>query len=117
MKLEVFPLYKGLHRKDIMNATLPGLAKHRKVVIATDFAESTVSIDGIAYVIDCGLIKLNFFSPAIGGNVFKTLPTTEISAIQRKSRAGRTKPGKCFRLYTAQDKMSSAKDTLSEITR
>ena len=73
----------------------------RKVVLATNIAETSITIDGIVYVIDPGFIKQKNYNPATGMESLIIVPASRASANQRKGRAGRVGPGKCFRLYTA----------------
>jgi pre-mRNA-splicing factor ATP-dependent RNA helicase DHX16 len=73
----------------------------RKVILATNIAETSLTIDGIMYVIDCGFCKQNSFNPRTGMESLIVTPVSKASANQRAGRAGRVGPGKCFRLYTA----------------
>ncbi|KAH9248171.1 hypothetical protein BASA81_014202 [Batrachochytrium salamandrivorans] len=73
----------------------------RKVVLATNIAETSITIDGIVYVIDPGFCKQKSFNPQTGMESLVVVPASRASANQRKGRAGRVGPGKCFRLYTA----------------
>lgn len=72
----------------------------RKVVVSTNIAETSLTIDGIVYVIDCGFSKQKVFNPIVRVESLLVSPISKASAQQRAGRAGRTKPGKCFRLYT-----------------
>lgn len=72
----------------------------RKVVIATNIAETSVTIDGIYYVIDPGFVKQSAYDPKLGMDRLQVTPISQANAKQRSGRAGRTGPGKCFRLYT-----------------
>lgn len=72
----------------------------RKVVLATNIAETSITIDGIKYVIDPGYVKQNVFNPVTGMESLVVVPCSRASANQRAGRAGRVGPGKCFRLYT-----------------
>jgi len=72
----------------------------RKVVIATNIAEASITIDGIYYVIDPGFAKIKLFNPKLGMDSLVVAPISKSSARQRAGRAGRTGPGKCYRLYT-----------------
>lgn len=74
----------------------------RKVVLATNIAETSLTIDGIVYVIDPGFVKENVFNPRTGMESLVVTPCSRASAGQRAGRAGRVGPGKCFRLYTKQ---------------
>jgi len=72
----------------------------RKVVIATNIAETSITIDGIYYVVDPGFVKQNTYDPKLGMDSLIVVPISQAQANQRAGRAGRTGPGKCFRLYT-----------------
>jgi len=70
-------------------------------VIATNIAETSLTIDGICYVIDSGFVKQKSFNARSGMESLLVTPISQAAAQQRSGRAGRTQPGKCFRLYTA----------------
>ncbi|KAG9316237.1 P-loop containing nucleoside triphosphate hydrolase protein [Chiua virens] len=90
----------------------------RKVVIATNIAETSLTIDGIVYVVDPGFSKQNVYNPRIRVESLLVSPISKASAQQRAGRAGRTRPGKCFRLYTEKDFMSELEEqTHPEILR
>lgn len=78
---------------------LPG----RKVVVSTNIAETSLTIDGIVYVVDPGFCKQKVYNPRIRVESLLVTPISKASAMQRAGRAGRTRPGKCFRLYTEKD--------------
>jgi pre-mRNA-splicing factor ATP-dependent RNA helicase DHX16 len=73
----------------------------RKVILATNIAETSLTIDGIVYVIDCGFCKQTSFNPKTGMESLVVTPISKASSNQRAGRGGRVGPGKCFRLYTA----------------
>jgi ATP-dependent RNA helicase DHX8/PRP22 len=81
----------------IFEPTPPG---KRKVVVATNIAEASITIDGIYYVVDPGFAKVNVYNPKRGLDSLVITPISQASAKQRAGRAGRTGPGKCYRLYT-----------------
>lgn len=72
----------------------------RKCVVATNIAETSLTVDGIMYVIDPGFCKMKVFNPRIGMDALQIYPISQANANQRSGRAGRTGPGQCFRLYT-----------------
>lgn len=74
----------------------------RKCVVSTNVAETSLTIHGVRYVIDCGFMKANVFRPRVGMNTLRRYPTSQAQANQRKGRAGRTAEGICFRLYTKE---------------
>lgn len=98
--LIVAPIYANLPpnlQKKIFEPTPPN---SRKVVLATNIAETSITINGISYVIDPGYVKENVFNPVTGMESLVVVPCSRASADQRAGRAGRVGPGKCFRLYT-----------------
>ena len=72
----------------------------RKVVIATNIAETSLTIDGIFYVVDPGFVKQKVYNSKAGIDALVVVPISQAQAKQRQGRAGRTGPGKCYRLYT-----------------
>lgn len=78
----------------------PGGPPGRKLVISTNIAETSLTIDGIVYVVDPGFSKQKVYNPRIRVESLLVAPISKASAQQRAGRAGRTRPGKCFRLYT-----------------
>lgn len=99
-KLDVCALYSALPSKMQLKAFEHQTENLRKVVLATNIAETSITIDGIKYVIDSGLVKIRNYNP---NKDMESLIVTEISkssGMQRAGRAGRQSKGKCFRLYT-----------------
>jgi len=80
----------------------PGGPPGRKIVVSTNIAETSLTIDGIVYVVDPGFCKQKLFNPRTRVESLLVTPISRASAEQRAGRAGRTRPGKCFRLYTAK---------------
>ena len=101
-KLLVCPIYAALPSSIQLKVFEPTPPKHRKVVLATNIAETSLTIDGIKYVIDCGLVKIRSYNPNKGLESLFVNAVSKSSAIQRAGRAGRQSKGKCFRLYTKQ---------------
>ncbi|KAB1210189.1 hypothetical protein CJ030_MR6G024593 [Morella rubra] len=89
----------------------------RKVIFATNVAETSLTIPGVKYVIDPGMVKESKFEPGSGMNVLKVCRISQSSANQRAGRAGRTEPGKCFRLYSGSDYESMPPNQEPEIRR
>ncbi|KAF5187690.1 Atp-dependent rna helicase deah11 protein [Thalictrum thalictroides] len=77
--------------------------KERKIIFATNLAETSLTIPGVKYVVDCGLVKDSRFEPSTGMNVLRVCRISQSSAEQRAGRAGRTEPGKCYRLYSEEE--------------
>ena len=99
-KLLALTMYAGLSMEDQLAVFEPAPEDERKVIVATNIAEASVTIEGVVYVIDTGFVKLRAFDPTTGIDSLVVSPISQASATQRAGRAGRTKPGKCFRLYT-----------------
>ncbi|KAH9059632.1 P-loop containing nucleoside triphosphate hydrolase protein [Lactarius vividus] len=90
----------------------------RKVIVSTNIAETSLTIDGIVYVVDPGFSKQKIYNPRIRVESLLVSPISKASAQQRAGRAGRTRPGKCFRLYTEKDFMKEFEEqTHPEILR
>lgn len=94
------PLYAGLTTEQQMYVFEEAPQNMRKVIFSTNIAEASVTIDGIVYVVDCGFVKLRAYNPKTGIETLTATSVSKASAAQRAGRAGRTRPGKCFRLYT-----------------
>jgi ATP-dependent RNA helicase DDX35 len=116
-RLLALPLYAGLPTDQQMYVFEPAPENTRKVICATNIAEASVTISGIVYVIDCGFVKLRAYNPVTGIETLTATPVSKASATQRAGRAGRTKDGKCYRLYTEPAYESLAKATVPEIQR
>lgn len=89
----------------------------RKVVIATNIAEASVTIEGIRYVIDSGFVNLNYFDVRTGLEALVTVPVSQAAATQRAGRAGRTQPGKCYRLFCEDALQSLPEHSKAEMQR
>jgi len=124
-ELVVYPLYSSLPpraQKRIFDAAPPpkfaGAMPGRKVVVSTNIAETSLTIDGIVYVVDPGFSKQKVYNPRIRVESLLVSPISRASAKQRAGRAGRTRPGKCFRLYTEVSfKTELQEQTYPEILR
>jgi HrpA-like RNA helicase len=114
--LALLPLYARLSHEDqgrVFNE-YPG---KRKVIVSTNIAETSVTIDGVVHVIDSGLGKINFYSPKTFTESLIEVPVSKASCNQRRGRAGRTAPGVCHRLYSRKDYEARPMYTLEEIMR
>jgi ATP-dependent RNA helicase DDX35 len=111
------PLYAGLPTEQQLFVFDPAPANTRKVILATNIAEASITIDGIIYVIDTGYVKLRAYNPLTGISTLTRVPVSQASATQRAGRAGRTKPGKCYRLYSSTVYASLPIATPPEIQR
>ncbi|TFK19618.1 pre-mRNA-splicing factor ATP-dependent RNA helicase PRP43 [Coprinopsis marcescibilis] len=122
--ISCIPLYSSLppaQQQRIFDAppqSKIGSAPGRKVVVSTNIAETSLTIDGIVYVVDPGFSKQKVYNPRIRVESLLVSPISKASAQQRAGRAGRTRPGKCFRLYTEKDFMKELEEqTYPEILR
>lgn len=99
-ELIILPVYSALPSEMQSKIFEPAPPGSRKVVIATNIAETSITIDGIYYVVDPGFVKQKAFNPKLGMDSLIVMPISQAQARQRAGRAGRTGPGKCYRLYT-----------------
>jgi ATP-dependent helicase HrpB len=97
--VDVAPLYGALDPRDQDRAIEPAPAARRKVVLATSIAETSLTIQGVRVVIDCGLARVPRYDPASGLTRLATVRVSRAAADQRRGRAGRTEPGVCYRLW------------------
>lgn len=100
-ELIICPCYSALPADFQAKIFEPTPSNARKVVLATNVAETSITIDGIAFVIDPGFVKQTFYDARTNMESLQVVPCSKASANQRAGRAGRVGPGKCFRLYTA----------------
>ncbi|GMH39385.1 hypothetical protein BSKO_07283 [Bryopsis sp. KO-2023] len=98
--LIILPVYSALPSEMQSRIFEPSPPGTRKCVVATNIAEASLTIDGIYYVVDPGFAKQKVYNPKNGMDSLVVAPISQASSMQRAGRAGRTGPGKCFRLYT-----------------
>ena len=115
--LHIVPLYGRLGKEEQDRVFPPPPAGKRKVVVATNIAETSITIDGITVVMDSGLAKMNFYNARTFTAALEEGPISKASANQRRGRAGRTRPGICYRLYPRDDFERRPLFTLEEIYR
>jgi ATP-dependent RNA helicase DDX35 len=115
--IQAIPLYAGLSTEQQMYVFEPAEENMRKVIVSTNIAEASVTIDGVNFVVDCGFVKLRAYDPSTGIETLTTTSTSKASANQRAGRAGRTKAGKCYRLYLESGYRKLAASTPPEIQR
>ncbi|KAI4594588.1 DEAH-box RNA helicase prp16 [Pestalotiopsis sp. 9143b] len=117
-KLSILPIYSQMPadlQAKIFDRAAPGV---RKCIVATNIAETSLTVDGIMYVVDAGYSKLKVYNPRMGMDTLQITPISQANAGQRAGRAGRTGPGKAFRLFTEKafkDELYTA--TIPEIQR
>lgn len=97
--VDIVQLFGALDRTDQDRAIEPAPAGRRKVVLATSIAETSLTIEGVRIVVDCGLARVPRFEPDLGLTRLETVRVSRAAADQRRGRAGRTEPGVCYRLW------------------
>ena len=116
--LMVLPLYAALPpemQSRVFSRAPPGI---RRCVVATNIAETSVTVDGVVYVIDPGVVKQKDYNPRTGMESLGVVSISRVQATQRAGRAGRTQPGRCYRLYTKKRyEMDMPSTTAPEIQR
>ncbi|MFA6561358.1 MAG: ATP-dependent helicase HrpB [Verrucomicrobiia bacterium] len=113
--LTLLPLYGELPPED--QDRVFQLSSHRKIIVATNVAETSVTIDGVLFVVDSGLARINRYDATLGISALRIEPISHASADQRAGRAGRTAPGECRRLWTAVNHKDRPKVNTPEIHR
>lgn len=113
--LRIVRLHGSLSKEEQQRAVQP--APQRKVILSTNVAETSVTIDGVVAVIDSGLARVPHHNAWSGLASLRTRPISKASAIQRAGRAGRTQPGVCMRLYTQHDMNTRPAHDIPEIQR
>ncbi|KAL9420589.1 hypothetical protein AB3S75_038205 [Citrus x aurantiifolia] len=116
-KLVTVPIFSSLPSEQQMKVFAPAAAGFRKVILATNIAETSVTIPGIKYVIDPGFVKARSYDPVKGMESLIVVPISKAQALQRSGRAGREGPGKCFRLYPENEFDKLEDSTKPEIKR
>jgi len=116
-RLKLLPLHAGLSTDEQLQVFQPAGTGTRKVIISTNIAEASVTVDGVKFVVDCGFVKIRVYNPSTALASLATVPTSAASATQRAGRAGRTSAGVCHRLYTSSTFNILPLTTSPEITR
>uniref|UniRef100_I3LZL6 Probable ATP-dependent RNA helicase DHX35 n=1 Tax=Ictidomys tridecemlineatus TaxID=43179 RepID=I3LZL6_ICTTR len=112
--LRVLPMYAGLPSFEQMKVFE---RVSRSVIVATNVAETSITIGGIVYVIDCGFVKLRAYNPRTAIECLVVVPVSQASANQRAGRGGRNRSGKCYRLYTEEAFDKLPQSTVPEMQR
>jgi pre-mRNA-splicing factor ATP-dependent RNA helicase DHX38/PRP16 len=116
--LEILPIYSMLPTELQAKIFRPSVKGVRKCIVATNIAETSLTVDGITFVIDCAFCKMKVYNPRVGMDALQVYPESQAGAKQRSGRAGRTGPGKCYRLFTEkQFKNEMLSNTVPEIQR
>uniref|UniRef100_A0A0P4WGX4 RNA helicase n=1 Tax=Scylla olivacea TaxID=85551 RepID=A0A0P4WGX4_SCYOL len=114
-KMQVCPLHGSLHNSDQLQAFLSPPQGVRKVVVATNLAETSITLPGIVFVVDSGFVKLRWFNGQ--SDALVVVPASQASANQRAGRAGRTRSGQVYRLYKEEDFATLSQATPPEMVR
>ena len=115
--LLILPLYGALsteHQQRVFEPVEKGI---RRVIVSTNIAATSLTIDGVVYVVDSGYVKQLAYNPRTGLDSLDIVAVAKSEAIQRAGRAGRTRPGKCFRLYSQKFYDAMDESTVPEIQR
>ncbi|KAK9787737.1 hypothetical protein WJX73_004248 [Symbiochloris irregularis] len=114
----IIPLYAALPPEQQARVFEPAPDGCRRIIVATNVAETSITVDGVVYVVDTGVVKQKAYDPHTGMETLTVTSISKVQAIQRSGRAGRTRPGKCFRLYTRADyDQRMPAETVPEILR
>jgi ATP-dependent helicase HrpB len=113
--VEIVPLFGALDAAVQDRAIAPAPKGSRKVVLATSIAETSLTIEGVRIVVDCGLARVPRYEPDIGLTRLETVRASRAAVDQRRGRAGRTEPGVCYRLWDEPQTASLAAYTQPEI--
>ena len=117
LRLRVFPLYAALPAEEQARVFEPVPAGVRKVVVCTNIAETSVTVPGIRFVIDPGFSREKHYNARTGIDGLDTVRISKVAAQQRAGRAGRTGPGKCYRLYSSEVYAQMEESAVPEIRR
>ncbi|KAG5520677.1 hypothetical protein RHGRI_033309 [Rhododendron griersonianum] len=101
MDAVILPLHGSLPPELQVRVFSPPPPNCRRFIVATNIAETSLTVDGVVYVIDSGYVKQRQYNPSTGMYSLDVVPISRVQADQRAGRAGRTRPGKCYRLYTS----------------
>ncbi|KAJ3271239.1 ATPdependent RNA helicase, partial [Borealophlyctis nickersoniae] len=117
LALQPLRIYGGLPMEEQLLVFQPAPRGTRKVVVATNIAEASITIDGVVFVIDPGFVKIRSYNPKTSMESLIITQTSKASAQQRAGRAGRTRPGKAYRLYTEEAFQSLPQNNVPEMQR
>ncbi|KAF9208248.1 DEAH-box ATP-dependent RNA helicase prp22 [Haplosporangium sp. Z 27] len=116
--LQILPLYASLDMLDQTAIFSQTPRNSRKIIFATNIAQTSVTIPNIRFVVDSGFVKQKMYDPSTGMDALLVVPISKAAATQRAGRAGRTRAGVCFRLYSRESfEMEMDEETVPEIKR
>eukprot|EP00126_Sphaerothecum_destruens_P000316 Sdes_comp10372_c0_seq1m2027 len=117
LRMLICPIFAALPSAEQMKAFEKAPEGYRKVILATNIAETSVTISGVRYVVDPGVAKVRGYNPKIGLETLTVQPISQAQARQRSGRAGREQSGICFRVYQEEEYLKLKKETIPEIKR
>lgn len=115
--LMILPLYGAMASDQQQKVFASVECGVRRVIVATNIAATSITINGVVYVVDCGYIKQNTYNPRTGLDCLEVVAISQSEAKQRAGRAGRTQPGQCIRLYSKKFYNSMLECAIPEIQR
>lgn len=115
--LAILPLYGSLPSDQQQRVFRPSERGMRRVIVSTNIAATSVTVQGVVYVVDSGFVKQQVYNPRTGLDSLEPVPIAKSEAIQRCGRAGRTSPGECYRLYSEAFYDGMKETTVPEIQR
>lgn len=115
--IRVFPLYAQLHQNKQLEVFQPSNNNYRKVILSTNIAETSLTIKGVKYVIDSGMVKRKVYDSMTGMDTLRVTRISQDQAWQRTGRAGRESDGFCYRTYTFDDYRTMPSVSIPEILR
>ena len=117
MRMKILSMYGTLPAAEQMEVFKRTPRNTRKVVVATNIAEASITIDWIVYIVDCGFVKIKAYNPTSGIESLVIIPVSKASADQRAGRAGRVRAGKAYRLFTEKSFEDLPEATVPEMQR
>ena len=111
------PMYSNLPAREQLKVFQRASSGTRKVIFSTNIAETSITIDNIIHIVDCGFMKTTVYDPTFNSETLSVVPISQASAKQRTGRAGRLTSGKCYRLYSEAEYMQLKPQSIPEMQR
>ena len=116
-KIQAIPMYSNLPAREQLKVFQRAPSGTRKVIFSTNIAETSITIDNIIHIIDCGFVKTTVYDADFNTETLTVLPVSQASANQRAGRAGRVTSGKCYRLYSEDEFEKLKPQSVPELQR
>ena len=116
-RIQSVPMYSNLPAREQLKVFQRAPSGTRKVIFSTNIAETSITIDNIIHIIDCGFVKTTVYDPDFNTETLTVLPISQASANQRCGRAGRVTSGKCYRLYSEEEFLKLKPQSVPELQR